>query len=153
MRRILVFWGGFPVCLLNKHGKEGQGWQLTIVHPDHAIFCDCDCHRSGVSTGGGGFGTGELSIIGVVRAPVAIINFASNLVKISELYRIQQGAPAQKRKVNHCNRCTHYPQLLRFPPLTETPLCLAAPKSLTAEIARDFSAKSRSFCGNSAFSL
>ena len=70
---------------------------------------------------------GEISIIGVVRAPVAIINFASNLCQNLWVHiGLNKEVPHKKCKINYCNQCVHHPsappQLLRCPPLAKTPL-------------------------------
>ena len=50
---------------------------------------------------------GEISIVGVVRAPVAIINFAST-VKISQVYMgSNKELPHKKSETDYCNRCAH----------------------------------------------
>ena len=65
---------------------------------------------------------GKISIIGVVRAPVAIINFASNLCESLWVYKgFNKETPHKKSKINYCNRCEHPPHLLRFPPLAKPP--------------------------------
>ena len=65
---------------------------------------------------------GENLIIGVARAPVAIINFASNPCENLRVYiGFKKDLPHKKRKTNYCNRCAHPPQLLRFPPSQKPP--------------------------------
>ena len=58
-----------------------------------------------------------------MRAPVAMINFASNPCENLRVYiGFNKELPHKKREINYCNWCAHPPQLLRFPPLTKTPL-------------------------------
>ena len=65
---------------------------------------------------------GKISIIGVLRAPVAIINFASNPCENLWVYiGFNKEAPHKKRKINYCKRCAHPPQLLRFSPSQKPP--------------------------------
>ena len=53
---------------------------------------------------------GEISIIGVVRAPVAIINFVSNPCKNLQVsIGFNKEAPQKKRIIDYCNRCAHDP--------------------------------------------
>ena len=74
--------------------------------------------KSGVFKGGFLWG-GEISIIGVVRAPVAIINFAGApywiLCKLRDFDR-------DWREINCCNRGAHDPNYWDFPPHKNPPL-------------------------------
>ena len=68
------------------------------------------------------WGGGKISIIGVVRAPVAIINFASNPCENLWVYiGFNKETPHTKRKMNYCNRCAHPPQVLRSSPPGKNP--------------------------------
>ena len=77
---------------------------------------------------------GEISIIGVARAPVAITNFASNPCENLRVYTgFNKELSHNKSKINYCNRCAHPPQLLRFSPPHKTPP-LETPKTTQNDI-------------------
>ena len=84
-----------------------QSWKtmpnraLSLSHPHSHIHCGLPLLSlmSSIAQGfpkGGSLRGEEISMIWVVRALVATISLASIPVEISELYKIQQGAPAQK---------------------------------------------------------
>ena len=131
-------WCIFRGCLIDADSQEndskecfcGQSYfshsasccQLLIYH---ASVCGIERERERARVRGfqrGVLWGGEISIIGVVRAPVAI-NFASNPCENLWVYiGFNKEAPHKKRKINYCKRCAHPPQLLRFLPLAKTPL-------------------------------
>ena len=74
------------------------------------------CFQRGV------FVRGEISIIGVARTPVAIINFAFFVRGLLiESYINSEIFTRLWRKINFCNRCAHHPSYWDFPPSQKPP--------------------------------
>ena len=85
-----------------------------------------------------GFQRGVVTI-GVTRAPVAIINFASIPFENLRVYiGFNKDFPHKKPQINYCNRCAHDHNYWDSPPLTKTPFWKPPKGRRGAEQGEDF---------------
>ena len=97
----------FPGDLLDQGAKKFE----KMTSSRHR-YEDLISQRNGLGVPKWGLarGGGEISILGVVRARVAIINFASIPCENLRVYiGFNKELPHKKRKINHCNRCANDP--------------------------------------------
>ena len=88
----------------------------------------------------GGFCEGEISIIGVVCAPVATINFAPNPCKNLWVHTgFNKEALHKKCRINYCNRCAHDANDWDFPLSQKPPFGNPLPSDTKLLLTKNYS--------------